>query len=132
ERPDHEPQAARDPRQWSQQRSLRLALDPVRERAPLRRVAQALECLVAADDEAQQQRERQRAAPGDARDLLETAPEDVAEQAEGDAPRAGAEHVVGEEAPVADPRGAGRERHQRAHEADPAAEKDRLAAVAIE
>jgi hypothetical protein len=131
-RPDHEPHAARDPRHRAQQRSLRLAIDPGRERAPLDRIAQALERLVAADHETQQHRERERAAPGDARDLLEAAPEDVAEQAEGDAPRPGAEHVVGEEAPVADPRGAGRERHQRAHEADPAAQEDRLAAVAIE
>src|SRR6185503_10489746 len=73
-----------------------------------------------------------RAAAGGAGDLLEAPPEDVAEQAPGGAPQAGAEHIVRKEAFVADPGCAGQERHQRPHEADPAADEHRLSAVSLE
>src|SRR4029079_3308161 len=79
-----------------------------------------------------QDREGERALAGDAGDLREAPPEDVAEEAEGGGPGARAEHVIWQEAPVAQPRRPGSERHQRTHEADPAPEEDRLPSVPVE
>ena len=65
-------------------------------------------------------------------DLVERAPEDVAEDAEERGPRAAADDAVRDEAPVGEPGRAGDERRERAHEPDEAADQDRLAAVPVE
>ena len=65
-------------------------------------------------------------------DLVERAPEDVAEDAEERGPRAAPDDAVRDEAPVREPGRPGDERRQRADEPDEAADQDRLAAVPVE
>ena len=101
DRPQDHAQPSHQPCERAQRGPLALALEPARERLPLLGVAQALDRLVAADEQPDQDRERDRAPPRGARDLLEALPEDVAQQAPGRRPQARAEYVVGEEAPVA-------------------------------
>ena len=81
-----------------------------------------------ADDEA----EGEHRLSGDVRHLVEAAPEDVSQNAEGGGPEAGAHDAEGDEAPVGEPRGPGDERSERPNESDEAADEDRLAAVTVE
>ena len=80
-------------------------------------------------DQRDQRPEREQAARHVGRELVDRAPEHEAEHAERDRPQAGGEHVVGQEAAQRHPAGAGDERHQRAHEAEEAADDDHHRAV---
>src|SRR3954468_13475742 len=76
--------------------------------------------------------EREQAAADVGGELVDRAPEHVAEHAERGRPRAGREHVVGQEAPERHLRRAGDERRDRPHEAEEAADEDRRAAALLE
>ena len=85
-----------------------------------------------ADDHRHRHAEAEDRLSDEVRDLVERAPEQVAEHAEERGPEAGADDAVRDEAPVGEPRRAGDERRERPHQPDEAADQDRLAAVAVE
>jgi hypothetical protein len=95
-------------------------------------VAQALDCDHRADEERHEDAKGECASAGDRRDPVEAVPEDVAEEAEEAPEQPRAQHVVGKEPSVGHARAAGRERHQRPHETDPAAEEDGFPAMSVE
>ena len=85
-----------------------------------------------ADDERDHEPEREQAARHPRGELVERAPEHVAEHAERRRPQPGAEHVVGQELAQRHMRRAGDERRDRAHEPDEAADQDRHPAAPLE
>src|SRR3954454_6929419 len=109
-----------------------MVVDPALQPLFLGGVLQPLVEVPDADPDRRDHAESERGATGDLRDLVERAPEDVADQAEGRAPEPGAHDAVGQEAAVGHPRGAGDERRERADEPEEAADHDRLAAMPIE
>ena len=77
-----------------------LPLGPGGEAATLLRLAQILHRLVHADEQHDRNPQRERALARDAGDPVEAPVEDEAQQAEGCAPGAGAQNVVGKKAAV--------------------------------
>ena len=84
------------------------------------------------DDDRDREPEREQPARHPRRELVERAPEHVAEHAERRRPQPGAEHVVGQELAQRHVRRAGDERRDRAHEPDEAADQDRHPAALVE
>ncbi len=85
-----------------------------------------------ADRDGDQCAEQEGAAAGVLRRLVDAAREEVADQDVGARPDSRAEDAVRHEAAVSHARTAGDERRQRPHQADEAADQDRLAAMAAE
>jgi hypothetical protein len=126
------PTGRHDERHRPQQRAVELVVDPRHGgRAALGLAEVAIEPDDAGDDD-DRRAEREGALLGVVQDAVEALPEDVAEDQQHRRPAAGAEDVVGQEAPDRHSRGAGQERVDRADQADEAPEEDRLAAVAVE
>ena len=130
DRPQQEvPDRAGDLRQHAPAGAVVALVDPVAHLRARLRAAPQVDQGDDPGDQRDQRAEREQAARDVGRELVDRAPEHEAEHAERDRPQPGGEHVVGQEAAPRHPAGAGDERHQRADEAEEAADDDHHRAV---
>src|SRR5581483_1513223 len=110
----------------------RVRLEPLAKPAAVGGLAQEADGQDDGDDHRDRDPEDEAPLAGELRGAVEALRGEVADQGEGRRPEAGAEDAEGDELAVAHARAAGHERRQRPHEADEAADQDRLAAVVLE